>query len=182
MSFFNFIVSYSILLVLGSFFIYQWHYLTRHTLEVQPNGKIKRLGFIVSGWSAYWEKQIGVERTYYEGKAEQALLEAIKPIWDKNKITEIENQIGCKIELTDSEIFFYLEEPKYRFPEWIRNPISECPTCMSSVYGTTIYFFYCFLIKSLFLWANYPIIALLFFWCIFVVVLSFLINLILKYF
>jgi len=182
MTFLEFILSYSILLVLGSFLVYQWHYLTRHSLEVQPNGKVKRIGFIVSGWSAYWQKQIGIEKVYYEGDAEKALVEAIKPIWDINKIPEIEQQIGCKIEVTDDEIFFYLEEPIYRFPEWIRNPISECPTCMSSVYGSVIYFFYCLLIKDLFLWANYPIIGILFFWCIFVVVLSFLINLIVKYF
>jgi hypothetical protein len=29
--------------------------------------------------------------------------------------------------------------PTFRFPEWVRNPTSECILCMASIYGTLIF-------------------------------------------
>lgn len=173
MAFLIFILSYSLLIVLSSFFLKHWHTLTRHQLEMQPNGEIKVVGFLPKWWSYFIEYKKGSKKTYYEGVAETAMVNKLPSNWMDIPITDLEVEMGCLIEINEGEIFFYLQEPIYRFPEWIRNPLSECPTCMASVYGSGIYLFFVYCVKDVFSFANYATVAFFLFWFLFIVVLSY---------
>lgn len=168
-----FLISYSLLIVLSSFFCSWWYQLTRHSLEMQPNGKIKVIGYLPKWWSYFWEYQTGIKKIYYENEGEKQMIKMLPEKWNLIPLTELEAEMNCKIEKTETHIYFYIEEPKYRFPEWIRNPISACPTCMGSIYGTAIYLMFCLSVKDVFLWSNHIYTTFFSFWIIFIITLSF---------
>jgi len=168
-----FLTSYSLLLVLSSFCVSFWHQLTRHSKEMQPNGKIKIIGYLPRFWSWFWEYQIGIKKIYYKGEGEKEILKLLPEKWNLMSLHELEAEMNCKIEKTETHIYFYITEPKYLFPEWVRNPISACPTCMASVYGSAIYLLFCYSVKDVFLWSEHPYTTFFLFWMIFIVILSF---------
>lgn len=106
-------------------------------------------------------------------------------ITNKGAITEeeifkIETILSCKVETksansedTQTLWFFYIEEPIYLFPSWIRKPLSQCVVCMSSVFGSGIWLFVNLLYNPL-TWASNYYLALFGFLFIFIVVLSLL--------
>lgn len=66
----------------------------------------------------------------------------------------------------------YSEYKAYKFPEWIRKPISGCVICMASVYGSIIYWCWVYLQKDAFLWVSNKTVGYLNFWLIFTISLA----------
>ena len=54
------------------------------------------------------------------------------------------------------------DEPKYKFPKWLRYPVSECVMCMASIYGTIIFLIAIFIFKNQELRYGYSSIELFF--------------------
>jgi hypothetical protein len=89
------------------------------------------------------------------------------------EIVRIEKLLGCRFSRKDGIYYFlYIETTIYRFPEWVRKPISACIRCYASVYGSFIWWVFVYLQKDAFNWCSNKIIAILTFWIIFIVVLS----------
>lgn len=101
---------------------------------------------------------------------------------DDTEVVKMEHLLGCKVDcqgvFKDKQGFgfgcmnLYIERPIYRFPEWIRKPISACVRCYASVYGSFIWWSFVFIQKDAFNWCNNKIVAILTFWFIFMVILS----------
>ena len=195
----QFIQIFSWLLLAGSLFIVSFYNLSRHYIEVQPDGTEKVEGYILKWWSYFWENvPRGTSKVYYKGEAlkEKLLLVQntigdILPINDgdcsfnlmynstfhtneeyRNHIKSLEKITNSKIDSNGTAYFMYIEEPIYRFHEWIRKPISQCYICMSSVFGSVIYFTFCSLYPKLYIWSEYPKFALILFWIVFIVLLT----------
>lgn len=192
----HFLLTFIILLLVSSFFICAIHYLTRHTIEVQPDNKIKVRGYIGKQWSMFWEKQTGTKIIYYSGdslKHKHNFLEKTFPsiahkfhlsIEDKsfvlNKTETLSKQekdnfeklIGCQYEINADAYFLFIEEPVYLFPEWVRNPLCSCVICMSSIYGSIIWITINNLSHNLFSWTNHKTLGFFLFWFVFIVLLS----------
>jgi hypothetical protein len=176
-----------------------WYIVTRGYWYILPNGQFKKEGKIFKVWSLFWEQYREEKKIYYQhGELEKKynLLKKIKPAissklfvhlngvclkmpqkFSENKITDTElsdmsDVLACEIEVSDGEIYLYVNEPVYLFPSWIRYPLSECPPCMASVYGTAIYWFVVTQEKSLFLWASKENLAKWVFWVMFCLILS----------
>jgi hypothetical protein len=143
---------------------------------MQPNGKIKVIGFLPKWWSYFIEYKKGIKNIYYEGEAEQAIIKNLPIGFNMMPQEEVEQIIGCKFKIVNEDIFFFIEETDYVLPEWIRNPLSECPTCMASVYGSAIYFLFVYCVKDVFLFTNHAAAAFFLFWILFLVILSYGIN------
>lgn len=70
MSFIQFLVSYFLIVLLGSLAVTGWYFITRGTKEIQPDGTIKEKGKIFKGWLFFWNKtKQSKKRYYYSGKA-----------------------------------------------------------------------------------------------------------------
>lgn len=146
----------------------------------------------------FWEQQKGTAIVYY---ADEALknkykeLEKLFPAiahkfhlgftdksfvlnqnetFSKQDKDNFEKLIGCQYEVNADAYFLFIEEPVYLFHEWIRKPVSSCPTCMASVLGTIIYFTSLHLNHKLFLWSIHPIQSIFLFYVVFIVILSLL--------
>ena len=198
MSFFSFIFSFSMLSLLGSIAILSWYHITRHWQSKLPNGKIVIEGFLFKHWSLFWEKIVRWDSVYFTDKEQLKTkwLElnrldkktASKFVFKEsdgwiglreNELTteqdifNIESVLGNRVHLFETgSLFLYNEVPIYRFPEWIRNPISHCPTCMASVYGSIIWWGFVFLQKNSFYWSYSPKLCYFAFWILFCLVLS----------
>jgi hypothetical protein len=62
----------------------------------------------------------------------------------------------------------------YVWPEWVRYPISECTSCMASLYGSGFYWFFIWQIgyKPVYSWANHPLTACVIGWGVFCIAVS----------
>lgn len=190
----QFIITFSWLLILSSFFIISLFHLTRHWIVINPNNTKKVEGDLLKFWSRFIEMKKGDKRIYYLGDAlsnKFELLNKLQPnigkkfLLSKEKfslglidtinqkeIDDLEAILSCKSKWNDNNIFLYIDDPIYVFPKWIRFPLSQCPVCMSSVYGSAIFWSFIYIQKEMFLWANNIKFSYFVFWLIFVVVLS----------
>lgn len=189
-----FLLTFIILVLLASFFICSIYHLTRSWIEIQPNNKRVLKGYILKYWSFFIEMQKGVEEIIYNREALENKLNDLKMMLpnignkfslivvtstltatglSKEDIVKAEQAIKCRIvNPVDDYYIFYTEEPVYYLPEWIRKPLSSCPICMASPFGTIIWFSFIHLTRHPFIWSNYPHQCIFLFYIIFVVILS----------
>lgn len=191
-----FLITFILLILLGSAFIVQFYHLSRHYIIVQPDGSETIGGFILKYWSMFWERKTGITKLVYTTdsleykfnelnrlinpigkkfvlnteKHSMALLagETITPD-EKDKIIRI---LSCEIDVNERNYFLFIEEDIYYFPEWIRKPVSSCPVCMSSVFGSTIWFTFIYLSPHLFNWSAHPVKCIFLFYMVFLLLLS----------
>lgn len=177
-------MTFSILSILGSLSIYGFYTASRGQWELTPDGKYKKTGMIFKYWSLFWEQYRKTERVYYDHDQfhkKYSLISKVRPdlipgkyvfnplkraftaglnkdIEEKDLFT-IQDVLLCKVEWIEHGKAFvlYEEVPVYDWPEWVQKPISSCPPCMSSVYGTPIWLLFLKLQKDAFSWTNYPI-------------------------
>lgn len=50
--------------------------------------------------------------------------------------------VGFHITTKEGEINHWVDKLLWSLPEWIKKPLYDCPTCMSSVHSTYIYWTY----------------------------------------
>lgn len=192
----HFFITYLMLLLVSGIFISQFYHLSRHYKEVQPDNTVKVKGFLLKKWSMVWEYQKGAKKIYYSGEAliyKYKLLEEMfsqlahkfhlslenkSLVLNKGETllkldkSNFEKLIDCQYEINDDAYFLFIEEPIYLFPKWVRNPLSSCPICMSSVFGSFFWLSINYLNHNLFYWTNHKTVAFFLFWFIFIVVLS----------
>ncbi len=180
----QFVVTYLGLIIAASLFIVGWYSITRHTLRMHPDGTIWSHGYLFSWWSEYWEQVVGQKKVYYQGDALEekylmilrerpslgfhigrfpekkslSISEGYQP--SPTDIEYLENTIAAGVEIKDRGIVFLYElEPVYKFPEWVREPVSSCPVCMASVYGSLVWFTFTMLFPTILGASSHPEIA-----------------------
>lgn len=183
--------------VIASLMICGWHIITRGEYIVTPDDKWKRDGMIFRSWELFWERCVGKKIVYYEGEQLEkkfSLLGKVRPDisikmrvdetmsclrvkWgeevSERDIDSMKDQLMCEIvDSEDRTVHLFQIEPIYRFPEWVRKPISACPTCMASIYGTLFYWFVVSQARDIFSWSTQENFAKFGFWGIFCVILS----------
>lgn len=144
-----FLIWFFLLLIFGTLIINGWYLITRE-------------GMIFEGWSNHWEKKNGTknntlecEKLYkkfreiekvallcgYKGEVQYTEKYLNVDSSFASVIDQVEHHLLIHLNLIDEDkkLFLYEEETIFRFPEWLRNPLSSCPTCMASVYGTIIF-------------------------------------------
>lgn len=189
------------LLLVSSICIVGFYNVTRHFTVTQPNGEITIEGDILKFHSIFWEHIKRVDKLYYSGESLEYKffeLQRLYPnIFNKLQLSENNKSLSAKpttiltaedifqielilrviVEFKEPDIYFlYTEEPIYYFPEWVRNPISQCPKCMSSFFGSIIWIGVNYLNHNLFNWTNHEYLGFFFFWFIFVISLSYINN------
>lgn len=189
------------LLLVSSICIVGFYNVTRHFTITQPNGENTIEGDILYGWSLFWEHIKRVDILYYSGESLEykffelqrlypnifnklQLSENNKSLYAKpstiltaDDIFQIELILRVVVEFKEPDIYFlYTEEPIYSFPEWVRNPISQCPKCMASFFGSIIWIVVNYLNHNLFIWTNHKYLGFFLFWLIFVISLSYINN------
>ncbi len=190
----QFFISYVLMLISGSLFMTGWFAITRGRIEYTVDGEAFKTGKLFNGWHFFWT---GGTEISVELKGEQ-----LKSIWFKiykelpslslnetatalyfnvgdfvivkEKIFHLEMMSGCKVFQHSSFIVLSKKVKKYNFPELLRDPISECPTCMASVYGSIYYWSVVLLNNKIFEWATYPVAAALVFWVFFCIGCAFI--------
>jgi hypothetical protein len=187
-----FLLSFLILLVIGSLCIVGFYIITRGQKETQADGTIKRTGKVFKGWSLFWEQQVGYQKIYYNGPALKEKLKLLQQ-WNDElaqkimcletpegyklltreklaapDVSYIKDALSCEIEYQDNETLKLYELQKdYVFPEWVRFPLSQCPPCMASIGGTLLYWPIMLQVDSAGFWSLYPGSSLLFFWVVY---------------
>lgn len=169
-------LSYLILLICGSAFIMGWYLVTRGDIGVQPDGSLKKYGKILREWSFFWEAVERYKKIFYVDEHLTNKVYEIKRLLPKmqnrltidksqksivctttlsaEEISGIENVGLCRVFDKGDIICLYIEEPIYRFPEWIRYCISQCPPCMASVYGSLFWWGMWFVSENCFKFGN----------------------------
>lgn len=190
----QFIITFSWLLILSSFFIISIFHLTRHWIVINPNNTKKVEGDFLKFWSYFIEMKKGEKRTYYLGDALSNKWEMLKHLQpniakkfqiskeklslglieetNQKEIDDLQAVLSCNSKWNDDNLFLYIDEPIYVFPKWIRFPLSQCSVCMASVYGSLIWWAFIYIQKDMFLWVNNIKFSYFYFWLIFIVVLS----------
>lgn len=196
MSILQFLLTFSILSILGSLSIYGFYTVSRGQWELTPDGKYKKTGMIFKYWSLFWEQYRKKEKVYYQGDALMEkfyLLKKIHPqivdgrlqfdnskIWGhsgniikKSDVFLFEQTLLCDItQHEDGSLSLSAEEPVYDWPDWVQKPLSSCPTCLAGPYGTAIWLIFLKLQRGAFLWTDEPILAKVCFGVIFLLTLS----------
>lgn len=197
MNFLEFIISISFLVVLTGLFLNGWHRVTRHFIVVQPDNTERVEGLLLKWWSYWIERVKGTKRIYYIGNALGEKYNELKRLLpaiggqlsiDKNgefllvkegaeiskeEVDKIERVLKIKVLSTKDAVFsFYIEEDIYYLPSWIRDPLSSCVICMSSVYGSVSYWSFVYLVDGAFNWTSHPISGIILIYIGFIVILS----------
>lgn len=194
----TFMILFMLLTIVSSFFIVSFYEITRHYIEVQPNGKERVEGYVLKWWSRYWEYVTHIDSVFYTGDTlESKLMELKKMLPNIGSKFTVSKIAGTFLVLNDEQTLsddeknkmesvllvrvkegglpteFYLisDYPVYLFPSIIRKPISSCVRCMASFYGLLIWFSFNYLYNP-FGWTNHKIFAFILFMIIFVVLLA----------
>lgn len=192
LAFLEFFIVY---LIVAAFVIIGFYVITRGERILQPDGSIKRQGKIFMDWSLYWEQTIGTTKVYYTG---DTLRDKLRWLKDCNtalgarlqlagggvslqysgalsgtELIYIADLLNCRVTADeDSRLLLYTEEPNYYFPAWLRFPLSQCPPCMASIYGSLLYWALMWICPNMMSWAEHTTGAYLFFWIVFCLALS----------
>lgn len=180
------------MLIVGPISIVGWYAITRGRIELTASGNRKKCGKLFKGWhfiftsskdnyvevsglklekiwlSVYEKFPLKVNESRTAMFFENDDYEIIK-----GKLFLLSEITGCKVLLNQTYVSFYINEKKYVFPEWVRDPLSECPTCMASIYGSIFYWTMYALNKPVF---ENPVI----FWIIFCVSCAYINTLLAK--
>lgn len=194
----EFIIFFMLLTIVSSIFIVSFYEITRHYITIHPDGKETIDGYLLKRWSWYWEYVSKTGSSFYFGEPLEYKLKELKKMlpsigdmfyvsqtaksfWVLKDNEIITDDIVEKIEAVlmvrmkvgghKNEFYLLLDYPIYLFPSWIRKPFSSCVRCMASFYGSIIWLLVNYM-YSPFGWTNHKIFAFLFFWCIFVCVLT----------
>lgn len=192
---------FSMLLFISSIFIVGFYNITRHYVVIQPDGKQIIEGDILNIWSYIIESISSTEKIYYSGETLEYKFYELQRLYPNianklslsNELTslvsvesttltaddifKIELVLQVSIEFKQPDIYFLLiEEPIYTFPKWIRNPLSQCPKCMASFFGSLIWVSANHLNHNLFNWTNNKYQGFFLFWVIFIISLSWINN------
>lgn len=175
------------MLITGSAFILGWYFVTRS-------------GQLFGIWEEYWEGIVTHKKIYYDGENLQERLSFIlktnkalrtkltmgeggKSIYALNDLTYDEiffiNDTAALTEIKDKRIIFlYENDPVYRFPKWVRNPISACPPCQASVYGTIFWWTAVYFQNDMFSWTSHGSAKVVFwaYYCITLVFMNYFIH------
>jgi hypothetical protein len=200
----QFLLTFLVLTVISSGAIVGWFLSTRGSWEITPDGKWKKTGMIFKYWSLFFEQYRKTKKIYYIGKSladKYALVSKIRPDLipgkyciglleiegyfraplDKYQIEEkdlnaLKDLLLVEIEWdTEGKGFrFYKDEPIYDWPQWVQKPLSSCPGCMASPYGTAIWLVFLKLQRDAFAWADSPVLAKICFYIVFLLTLSYL--------
>lgn len=202
MTLLSFLGTLSILLFLSGFINIGWYLITRGEKVQQPDGSFKVRGKLFRAWSLFWERTTHIKMVFFKGDYlsdkwyllqntrpkvsaklditnERLNLQIKEPLSYTEKLT-ISEILNCGVLEKDGYLSLYQEEQVYYFPEWIRYPLSQCPPCMASVYGTLLYWPMIILQQDLFIWSQYPSLAAFYFWILFCTALSALNKMIYK--
>lgn len=187
-----------LLLLMASLSISGWYKITRHQIVVMPDGTYRVDGYLFKQFSMFFEQHKGFKAWQYkDDQLEQkyktliaaerkfkAKLEVapekqslvLKPdqTLDSNERRYIEDITQARTFVNAEAVFLFLDTPKYVFPKWIRYPLSECPVCMSSVYGSLFWWGFVYFQKNAFSWSAHPTLLHWVMWPVFCVSLSFI--------
>jgi hypothetical protein len=197
MDFKTFILVYFVIVFSGSLAVTGWYFITRGDKKILEDGSEKRVGKVFRNWYFYWTKIRGMKKIYFD---EPHLFELFLKIRDKFMVSKgvyeikqterkfwitnwenyseemrwIENAFEVKFKHTGGGQFVvYKEYEDFVFPYWVRDPLAQCATCFSSIYGSIFYWLLIALPKqSLFNWASIPWLAAVCFWIAFCFSLS----------
>jgi len=165
----QFILFYGMLLLLAAFICNGWYSITRGWWAVNPDGTKVWKGKVFNKFH-YWLQRHTVKTVAYSGEEWLKILFQLKSFFaDKDIISISENYLlirpmdeikttmffafaaskGVKVNVNimpgDSKekammIVAYQEVKSYILPDLIRYPLGECLSCMSSLYGTLVWF------------------------------------------
>lgn len=190
----SFYLLYSLLLVTGPVTICGWYAITRGRVEFSADGNPYKTGKLLKAWHFFWTKHDVILKEVHG----QPLIDIYLKLHDKfpdlfmgevaklirfdtvanekkqleliRKYHIIKNIAAAspKIEL-EGKIYFFREEKIYRFPVWLRDWVSECPTCAASFYGSLYYWSVVIAMgfNKCFSWSDVPVFSALFFWAAF---------------
>lgn len=152
--------------------------ISRHNIIILPNETFRVEGHILKWWSEFWEATTGVTSWMYSGDQLEEKFKVLKAANPKiaaklqvapekqslvisqvlsaqkeNILTKedrefIEDYLQVRTHLNADALFLFLDEPKYRFPKWVRFPISGCPICMAGPISMGGLTWLCFVIFS----------------------------------
>ena len=164
------IFQYLGLVLAGSLFVLGFYVVTRGYIVTLPDNSKVRRGKLLGFWSVYFESVKGYKDYYYIGESLIAKfdeLNNIKGFKDRftlnkygcidllngdtitlDEINTISSRLQCDVLYKDDCFFLYLRYNVYKFPEWVMNPTSACPVCMSSVFGSFFWWFVFFVVKG----------------------------------
>lgn len=176
MNFLVFLSSFFLLLIISPIVIVGWYAITRGRIEYNPDGTPYRTGKIFKGWHFMWTQYKGVNMTLRGRK----LTDLYVKMKDDGVAVDgfdcaLESYLTFK-ELSDVDRCYIQSKYKifllpilangdnyqvkvlhkvFIFPEWVRDPLSECPTCMASIYGSFIWWLIQFVTEfNMFAWAG----------------------------
>lgn len=143
-----------LMLIFSCIAICGFYKISRHTIVVMPNEKLKSEGYVLKWWSEFFEQTSGLKSYQYSGdQLEQklkTLAAAKKGAADKLKVTSerfsleivspfdskerefVEDILQVRTQINGGYMFLFLDEYKYRFPKWVRMVYSQCHVCMAS--------------------------------------------------
>jgi hypothetical protein len=159
----NFLISYVLLLAIGPVIIIGWYAITRGRIEYQTDGTAYQTGKLFKGWHFFWtahktkdvrlggqslilallklQRELPIKDWHFEvhrGNQFKVFGTDVSEL-QKNGL-QIQHLCNARLVILEGEKFGLVGTQKiYKFPEWLRDPLSECPTCMASVYGSLIY-------------------------------------------
>lgn len=191
----QFFTTYLILIITGSFFVMGFYIITRSDKIFRGWSKLWEKVIYVEKFY-YTGEPLLVKYNYLNhvnklvgAKIEAGIVaDAEHPNFDRlclrvkngSTITEddkitIRDYIFCETEVISNEVKFYVDDYVYLFPEWVRFPLSECPPCMASVFGSLFWWGFILSQKDAFLWSESPVFSYFLYWIFFIISLS-LIN------
>lgn len=185
------LVIFGAMLFIGPHMMVGWYAITRGRTELKPTGETVRRGKLLMAWHFYWTRTHGHttvrvekeslkkiywllrENAQWEGRfyVNDSETQIIFMGKKENQLLEMQMELekisGCSVWPSENAVSFTKQIPEFVFPEWVRDPVSECPTCFASVYGSIFYWIMISLLPPLFNWSEQPTICAVVFWIIF---------------
>jgi len=198
MSFSLFMLLFAGFLIFGALAVTGWYFITRGEIKVREDGSKVKTGKVFREWYFFWTKKKKEKERVYLNEANLVELYLkirdqyrANPIYaaitveDKSMVFKtpekfneerlwIEKAFDLKFVDKGGGVYsVYKEYDAFVFPAWVRDPLAQCATCFSSIYGSTFYWLLIALVKeNLFAWATTPWLAAVFFWIAFCFSLS----------
>lgn len=198
MSFPMFMLLFAGILIFGSLAVTGWFFITRGEIKVREDGSKVKTGKVFRDWYFFWTKvKDRKEKVFFN---EANLYELYLKIRDQYRAKELYACIsveGTSLLFKGAEKFneerqwiekafdlkfydqggglysVYKEYDDFVFPAYVRDPLAQCATCFSSIYGSIFYWLLIALVKvNLFAWATVPWLAAFCFWIAFCFSLS----------
>jgi hypothetical protein len=193
----QFLIVFAAMVTFGTLCSSGWFFITRGRWTTLPDGKKIAEGKIFKHWYLYWNKQRKTKKIVQYKHAQLRMLatrlmpEIERRLTKKNEnarmavtttainlygytiltpedieqLQKEHNVIIMHVGLNSIELMAELDD--YVFPEWVRDPLANCATCFSSVYGSLFYWLFTIQAPPLFRWSAMPDFTAIFFWIVF---------------